>query len=333
MRIAIVNDLLSAREGMRRAIVARGQDQIAWMAADGAEAVQRCQEDVPDLVLMDLLMPEMDGVQATREIMRNSPCPILVVTASIDTNISKVYQAMGAGALDAVVTPTSPNSGDTAAFFAKLEMLRRLGGKSSTRKTVTKAVRQNGSQTPSLVAIGSSAGGPFALAALLKKIPRDFAGCIAIVQHVDAHFVEGLAKWLSEQTGHRVKVARHYDTPQAGLILLAGEERHLCVNAEQFFEYREQPAEAIHKPSIDIFFESIAEHWQGEAIGIILTGMGRDGAKGLQKLKARGFMTIAQDKASSAVYGMPKAAVELDAARKVLGLEQIAEELERQIDG
>src|SRR6266436_5382386 len=177
MRIAIVNDLLMAVEAMRRVMVKAGRDQVAWIARDGAEAVSKCAEDRPDLILMDLIMPTMDGVEATRRIMASTPCPIVVVTANVSDNSSKVFEAMGAGALDAVNTPVLVSSGNgdgATALLAKIETIRRLLGPGGAAKHFPKT----GEFAPihahthrQLLAIGASAGGPAALANVLARLP------------------------------------------------------------------------------------------------------------------------------------------------------------------
>src|SRR6266436_2010657 len=173
MRIAIVNDLLMAVEAMRRVMVKAGRDQVAWIAHDGAEAVSKCAEDRPDLILMDLIMPTMDGVEATRRIMAKTPCAIVVVTANVSDNSSKVFEAMGAGALDAVNTPVLASSGNgdgATALLAKIETIRRLigpGGVSKLFPLPREIPKLQPHAHGNLVAIGASAGGPAALAHIL----------------------------------------------------------------------------------------------------------------------------------------------------------------------
>lgn len=178
-----------------------------------------------------------------------------------------------------------------------------------------------------LIAIGASAGGPPCLAQLLKALPVNFNAAILLVQHVDQVFAEGMASWLASETGFAVRLAQKHETPKAGQVLLAGTSEHLFLNANGLLDYSNQPSEHVYKPSIDVFFNSVAKHWRGAAVGVLLTGMGRDGAKGLLTMREKGFWTIAQDRASSPVYGMPKAAKELNAACETLSLEQLAPRL------
>ncbi len=342
MRIAIVNDLGLAVEAMRRVLARAPQHSLAWTARDGKEAVQRCADDRPDLVLMDLIMPVLDGVEATRRIMATTPCPILIVTATVDGNSGRVFEALGAGALDAVNTPVlgPGGTGDGAnALLAKIEMLAGLTAPTVPAPSAGTAARTSqpfaapagtlSAPCRFLVAIGSSAGGPAALAEVLRTLPRDFPGAIVIVQHLDEQFAAGLADWLGRQVALPVRIAREGEPPAPGEVLMAGRGEHLALTAEQTLTYTTLPRETPYRPSVDVFFSSVAAHWRATALGVILTGMGRDGAAGLKKIRDAGFHTLAQDQASCAVYGMPKAAAALGAAAQVLPLTQIGPALQR----
>jgi len=333
MRIAIVNDVSLAIEAMRRVIANARQHQLAWTARDGAEAVERCAGDRPDLILMDLIMPKMDGVEATRRIMAQTPCAIVVVTANVGNTTSKVFEALGAGALDAVNTPvleTSNGGAGANALLGKIETIRKLlGGRpGKTDLALSEKPARPLTQTHApLVAIGASAGGPAALAKVLADLPADFPAPIVIVQHVDVQFAAGLADWLKHQTRLEVRVAREGDRPEPGTVLLAGSDNHLVFASATRLTYTREPAECSYRPSVDVFFKSANRFWPGDIIGVVLTGMGRDGAEGLLRLRESGHDTIAQDKSSSAVYGMPKAAAELHAANDILALDKIGPRL------
>jgi two-component system response regulator WspF len=330
MRIAIVNDAVTAVEAMRRVLAKAPQHSLAWTARDGAEAVKFCAGDRPDLILMDLIMPVMDGVEATRRIMAATPCPILVVTATVDGNSGRVFEALGAGALDAVNTPilAGAGAGESAkALLAKIDLLGRLTAPAVPAAPPAAPRHRFSTRSAShrgcLVGIGSSAGGPAALADLLRGLPRDFPAAIVVVQHLDEQFAAGLADWLGQQATLPVRLVRAGETPQPGTVLIAGRDQHLVLRENNTLGFTPLPAETPYRPSVDVFFASVAAHWRDDAVGVILTGMGRDGARGLKTMRDAGFPTIAQDKASSAVYGMPKAAVELGAAAQVLALTRI----------
>jgi len=328
MRIAIVNDLLIAVEAMRRLVTSSSGHQLAWIARDGREAVERCAIDRPDLILMDLIMPKMDGVEATRQIMSRTPCAIVVVTANVGGASSKVFEALGAGALDAVNTPVleSPNSAVGArALLAKIETIRKLIGNGALKPEtpITQRVAPAASGQGHLLVLGASAGGPSALTRVLGALPADFPAPVLIVQHVDVQFVQGLADWLSRYTHLEVRLAREGDRPEPGVALLAGSHNHLVFASATRLTYTPHPVDLAYRPSVDVLFKSANRFWQGKIVGVLLTGMGRDGAEGLLSLRQSGHYTIAQDASTSAVYGMPKAAAELQAAREILPLEKI----------
>ncbi|HOX57344.1 MAG TPA: chemotaxis response regulator protein-glutamate methylesterase [Candidatus Paceibacterota bacterium] len=333
MRIALVNDVMAAVEAMRRVVLHTREHQIAWIARDGAAAVELNARDTPDLILMDLIMPGMDGVEATRRIMARNPCAIVVVTASVTSNSSKVFEAMGAGALDAVNTPVfdSPEaSAGATALLSKIETIGRLLGANQRKPRPIPTQRAACSLAPGqprLVGIGASAGGPTALARVLAHLPADFPAPIIIIQHVDMQFAKGLAAWLDGQSRLHVRVAREGDRPQAGTALLAGQDNHLVFASPSRLVYTSQPADCAWHPSVDQFFKSAAQFWPGDVIGVVLTGMGADGAEGLRALRAKNHHTIAQDQSSSAVYGMPAAAARLGAASEILALDKIAARL------
>lgn len=332
MNIGIVNDLPLAVEALRRVIALRADHRVLWVATDGDEAVDFCVAHPPDVVLMDLVMPKVDGVAATRRIMARAPCAILIVTASVSANTSSVYEAMGAGALDAVDTPTLAlglsTDASPQALLAKIDQIDQIGRLLESRSVAL--VPPGPAPTrgqPTLVAIGASAGGPTALTALLRALPADFPAAIVIVQHVDQAFAYGMAEWLDGYTRLPVRVARQGSVPEAGAVLLAATNDHLTLSPRGVLGYTRHPAETPYRPSIDVFFNSVADGWQSDALGVLLTGMGRDGALGLKAMRAKGCYTIAQDEATSAVYGMPKAAAAIGAASAILPLEQIAPQL------
>lgn len=333
MRIAIVNDTALAVEALRRVITSVARYQIAWIARDGAEAVDRAAQDTPDLLLMDIHMPQMDGVQAIRQIMSSHPCPILVVTSTVKGHAGKVFEALAAGAMDAVSTPVMTGDGQLAsqqAFLAKIHTIERLVGR--RHKDAPRDHPTNWQPTPrttnnsTLVVIGASAGGPGAVAELLKVLPALFPP-VVVVQHIDTQFAGGMADWLDGQTALKVHVARSNDALLPGNVYVAGEEGHLVMTRKCKLDYIADAPNSSYMPCIDTMLLSVAEYWEGRTAGVLLTGMGRDGAAGLKALREAGALTIAQDKDSSVVYGMPKAAAEIGAAEKILPLMRIASTL------
>lgn len=329
MRIAIVNDMKMTTEMLRRIVNSLPSHQLAWVAYDGKEAVEKCARDRPDLILMDLIMPVMDGVEATRIIMHESPCAILIVTATVSGNASKVFEAMGFGALDVVKTPSMSEETkvvDSRELLTKIERIGMLIGKpakiASEQEAFPKALH------PPLLLIGTSTGGPKALVELLSHLTSHPPFAMVIIQHVDEQFSEGLAQWLTKETGITVKIAEEGMQPQEGIALLAGRNDHLMMKKGGGLFYTEDPVDNPYRPSVDVFFTSVATHWPKKAtdkgLALLLTGMGADGAKGMKALRDAGWSTIAQDEESSVVFGMPKAAIAIGAAGEVLPLSEIA---------
>jgi len=342
MKIAIVNDLSIATVVLRKVVQMVPDYEIVWTAKDGAEAIVRCVQNPPDLILMDLLMPVMDGVEATRQIMKNSPCAILIVTSSTDKHVSRVYEAMCHGALDAVDTPildVTDQAQSAQALLAKIATLRKLLKpiapikrsnlsvvipSAATAKTSSVESSSRWSMGLPIIAIGSSTGGPKALVTLLSKLPVGLNAAIAVVQHIDVQFSAGLVSWLNQQIALPVRMAKAGEPLELGTVLVAGTNDHLCLKPDLTLSYIKDPIDYPYRPSVDVFFKSLADHWPRQGNAVLLTGMGRDGAAGLGALRDRGWYTVAQDKTSCVIYGMPKAAVELNAAVDVLPPEAIA---------
>jgi len=337
MRIAIVNDMLLALEALRRSVAKRKDWEIAWTARDGAEAAQKCALDTPDIILMDLIMPVMNGAEATMRIMRESPCAILVVTATVEGNMQLVFEAMGHGALDAINTPVLGADGrltGAAELEEKIDIISKLVGKGKQKSPALVALDDTGQSShhlPPLVVIGSSTGGPAALLEIFKALPKDFPAAIVVIQHVDISFSSDLAEWLNHQCPLPVKVVISGCHPERGTILIAGTNDHLVMTTEKKLIYRKEPKNIVYRPSVDVFFHSVAANWSMRGTAIILTGMGRDGAEGLLSLRKSGWNTIAQDKKTSVVFGMPKAAIECNAALKTLPIDRITRDLIRSL--
>jgi len=335
MRIAIVNDLSLAVEILRRIVLESAVHKVAWVANTGAEAIRKCREDVPDLILMDLFMPDMDGVEATRRIMYASPCPILVVTATMENHTGKVFEAMGHGALDAINTPMM-GTGESArksrdALLKKIAIIEKLKLNSQVNpsKQTTKAAPI--SKVSTLIVMGASTGGPKALADILSLMPAGLSAGIVIAQHVDGEFSAGMASWLDEQSPLSIRLAEEGASPSRGTALLAGKNDHLVLTSNLTLSYTKEPVATPFRPSVDVLFKSVAAHWPSMGIAVLLTGMGRDGAEGMKMLHRVGWHTIAQDEATSVVYGMPKAARDLGAASEILPIDRIAKAILRRI--
>ena len=334
MRIAIVNNTNASVEIIRRVIASRPGNEIAWVASNGAKAVEKTAGDKPDLILMDLILPVMDGVHAIGKIMKEHPCAILIVTAVVSDH-SRVFNAMGKGALDAVGTPVLDAKGNVKGgeeLLKKIEIIARLIGKDNRQAIngTTVPAASPGSACP-MVVIGSSTGGPRILTDIFSGMPAKLGASIVIVQHVDVQFVNGLIEWLSGYTRLKVVLAETGMRPEIDKVFIAGTNDHLIIGPDLAFHYTAEPKDYPYRPSVDTFFLSVKNYWPEKGVAVLLTGMGRDGARGLLELRKAGWHTIAQNEKTSAVYGMPKAAAELQAAIEILPVEKIANAIIKRI--
>jgi two-component system, chemotaxis family, response regulator WspF len=304
MKIAIVNESTQIISSIRGTLPT--QYSVVWTAFNGTEAITKCTQALPDAILIDAQI-------VTPQII-NKVTHVLLINPSTKQNIAKIYDAIEQGAAD-VVDPE--NTSDLHAKLARLSR-RTIPGIPIPRSSSTKVP---------LVAIGSSTGGPKALATILSRLPADFDAAITVVQHLDEHFSAGFVDWLNQQTALPIRRAVAGDRPTKGVVLVAGTNDHLYMKPDLTLAYSAEPTDYFYRPSVDVFFHSLAQHWQRQATAILLTGMGRDGAEGLKALKQKNWYTIAQNAESCVVYGMPKAAIELNAATQVLSPEDIAKTL------
>ncbi len=335
MKVAIVNATRSTAEALRR--IVNQEHEVIWVAHSGAQALQFCAENHPDLVLMGLVMPEMDGVETTRRIMGSTPCAILVVTLWPEQSTSQVFRALGAGALDVVAMPAlaDPQAG-SAVLLKKMKTIGTLIAASRSplpsRQTEVGAMAAS-APVDTLVAIGASTGGPVALAKLLGTWSPPSNCAVVIVQHIDRDFADSFAQWLGAGVKAPVSVIEEGTVLAPGQVFLAKTNHHLVLGPGHRLSYSAEPLDYPYRPSVDVFFCSVARHWGAHAIGVLLTGMGRDGAQGLLAMRQAGSLTIAQDEASSAVYGMPRAAAQMKAAVQILPLTHIGPALLAETEG
>lgn len=331
MKVAIVNDSRMATEVLRRVLAKSAEFKLLWTAASGEEALEQAQAARPDIVLMDLIMPGMDGAETTRRLMQQTPCVILIVTATTVGNRDMVFESMGHGALDAVNTPTLGTGDELHGADALLRKLQTVARFVSVNRSAP--VSEPTALPPSshaadrsrlpIVAIGASTGGPQALVEVLSHLPATFPAVVLISQHVDQQFAPGLAAWLQNHTPLPVRLAIARQPLAPGTILLSGTNDHLIYEPGGYANYIDHPRDTTYRPSVDVLFRSLALPHPAPRVAVLLTGMGRDGAEGLLALRHSGALTIAQDQATSIVYGMPKAAAELGAAAEVLPVRSI----------
>lgn len=292
--------------------------QVAWQAQDVTQTLTNHLASPVDLLLVKLHEGWSD--QDIQQLTPYVDCPIVLFSLDGQNHTQKVFNAFGYGAKDYVgLAGTHQESG--------VLLLRKIKQQIVLQGVKPRPAEPDHLPLPMIIAIGASTGGPSSLYELIKALPKDFNAVIVIVQHMDGRFSTGLADWLERAATLKVKLIAHREKAEAGTIYIAGADIHLRISAEGQFLYSEEPEHSLFKPSIDVFFESLSKNWRGIAIGVLLTGMGQDGAVGLKLMKNKGWVTIAQDQASSVVYGMPKAAVHLQAATEVLPLDKIAARL------
>ena len=330
MKIAIINNKAAARKALIRVIASTKQHELIWSTFSGVRAIQFYKTSVPDLIIMDPFIRDTDGIELIRKIMTVRPCAILVVTSCILEQSEIIFDALGAGAIDAVNTPNLESVEYDKAKQLLLSKIDKIGilVRNSSVIPIELFNRNltpfNRSAESNLVVIGCSSGGPNALASIFSKLPEDYQSPIVVVQHVDMLFAPGLAKWLNDKSVLPVELVNEDSKPTSGKILVAATNGHLVLTSEGRLQYSNKPAENTYRPSIDVFFQSVADNWRYAVTAVILTGMGDDGANGMLSLRRRGAYTIAQDEETSVVFGMPKAAIEMNAAVEVLSIKKIA---------
>jgi two-component system chemotaxis response regulator CheB len=334
INVLVVDDSSTVRELLLHIFRADPEINVMGTAADGQEALEFIQRQRPDVVTMDIEMPRLNGLQATRQIMETRPLPIVIVSANWNPNeVATTFQAMEAGAVALAEKPRGIHSPDYPAMSANLirmvkamaevHVIRRLSRAPAPR--VPQSIPVIDAAHPiQVIAIGVSTGGPPVLHNLLSRLPPDLPVPILIVQHIAAGFVEGLAQWLGQGTGWKVQLAEHGRFPLPGHAYLAPDGAHLCVGPGGRMRLTHDEPENALRPAASCLFRSVAAVHGPQAIGVLLTGMGKDGAEELKLMRERGAVTIAQDRESSIVHGMPGEAIRLGAAVYVLPPEQIA---------
>lgn len=316
---------------------------VVAVAKTGEEAVQLAAKLHPDLITMDIHMPVMDGTEATKQIMARTPTPILLLTSStLREDGGSVFDAMSFGALDMlnkdVLDRILSDESLGKALIDQVKMLVRI--RVITHPLARLELRaatpvfsgiQSSVSEKKMVGIAASTGGPEALQLILKALPADFPTPILVVQHITPGFVAGFAEWLDHYTALKVKVAENNEEMRPGYVYVAPTELQFRVNKGRYAAINDDPAVDGQRPSGTVLFQSLAQFHGRNSLGVILTGMGRDGAKGLKQLRDAGGYVIAQAEPNCAVYGMPKAAVDLGAVHESVPLEDIANRIVRWI--
>jgi two-component system, chemotaxis family, protein-glutamate methylesterase/glutaminase len=338
LNILIADDSPTARLMLSNLVNNAGDMRVVGTAANGLQALEMVQKFRPDVVIMDMTMPEMDGLEATREIMHHIPTPIVVVSAGVDgAENDFAFQAISAGALTVLQKPHGyqdiRHAGQVDELLKTIRTMADVHVIHHWKRTEKPDVSTNFSRTtkprkcPELVAMVASTGGPAALSTILQELPANFALPVVIVQHIAPDFVSSLCGWLNSISKLPVDVARHGERPQPGQVYLSPGDLHLYFTHDRCFMLDKTPRGTQHMPSGDVLFQSVASSYGDSAVGVLLTGMGIDGAQGLREMYRTGAFTIAQDEATCVVYGMPREAAAMGAARLILPLPNIANTL------
>ena len=342
INVLIVDDSAVVRQHLKDVLESDKDIRVMGTAKDGEEAVRFVQEKKPDVITMDINMPNMNGFEATRKIMETNPVPIVIVTASYDrSDVEKSFHSMEAGALAIIEKPFGkghPHSKETqndlvqtVKLMSEVKVVRRWKRERQS-EAIDKKVSDKGlkkrDKKIKIVAIGASTGGPPIIQTILSGLKKGYSVPILVVQHISKGFLEGLVEWLRQSTGLPVHIAKHGEELLPGHIYFARDDYHLGVDKDGRLRLSREEIENGLRPSVSYLFRSIINSFDGEAVGILLTGMGKDGAMEMKMMKDNGAVTIAQDRESSVVYGMPGEAVRLDGATYVLSPEEIAPTLE-----
>ena len=337
-KILIVDDSATQRQVLREMLAQDPDFQVVGEAADGLEALELCHRLQPDLVTMDIQMPRMNGYEAIRRIMSETPRPVVVLTSSFsDRMLGISFKALDSGALMVLAKPASLSMPqeekkrllEQLKAMAEVKVVGRRWNRldrPKAKQAPPKTFPSTGSGQIDLICLGASTGGPPAVQGILQSLSPETAPPIALVQHINLGFVDSLARWLSETTGFVVEPAKIGSRLTPGKVILAPEKRHLTVVKGGMVRLVDSDLVDGHRPSVTALFRSAAVYGSS-AIGVLLTGMGRDGAQGLLEMKNAGAWTIAQDQKTCVVYGMPGEAVALGAAKEVLPLGSIANRL------
>lgn len=349
IRVLIVDDSPFMRKAIERMLLAAEDIQVVGTARDGLDALEKIPLLKPDIITLDVEMPRMDGLACLKRIMQDHPLPVLMVSSLTQEGAQATLEALAAGALDFIPKESSMASGSILQIQQDLqEKVRKLALSPRFRKPAPRPIATQpttrpiaitarpGSAAPGVMAsspmaeflaIGCSTGGPKALQDLLPGLPKGLPVPCLIVQHMPASFTKPFAERLNTICQVEVKEAEHGETARAGTVYIAPGGIHMNYRqrgSQAYIELNPEPADTLHKPSVDVMFQSLAQECSKQILAMILTGMGSDGAKGMQMLKAKGAYTLAEAEESCVVYGMPKAAFERGCVDQVAPLPEIA---------
>ncbi|MDD5309807.1 MAG: chemotaxis-specific protein-glutamate methyltransferase CheB [Deltaproteobacteria bacterium] len=340
LRVLIVDDSPAVQRTLAALLENDPDVTVVGIASNGAEAVSMCKELMPDLVTMDIFMPVMDGLEATRQIMRDTPTRILIVSSMVKSkDMSIAFEAIRAGAVEVVEKPHGVLRGNYSEVRAALLRLLKGAAEAIPKATLSLAPPQPSAWSeedkdvpvprssarrktgdipallsPQIVCIGGSTGAPGVLAEILANLPKSFQVPIVVAQHIARGFADGMAEWLDSQTHLKVRMVKGEEPLAPGVVLVAPDDGHVEISRRLASRVPGGSFASAHMPSVDLLFSSAAAAYGRWSLGVLLSGMGHDGAQGLLAMREAGGVTVAQDEESSVVWGMPKAAIDKGAA-------------------
>lgn len=338
IRVLIVDDSAFMRKMLSDLFAGENDFTVVDTARNGKDAVDKVKRLKPDLVTMDVEMPVMDGIQALETIMRETPTPVVMVSSLTQAGAEATIRALALGAVDFVAKvsgPISNISGISAELLTKCRSAVRVNVARlavPVLKNPAPGTLASFKQLPNdkLIAIGTSTGGPRALQEIITKLPANLPCGVVIVQHMPAGFTKSLAERLNSISSLTVKEAEQNDHIQAGMVYIAPGDYHVTIEnsgGKRWLKLNQSPPVGGHRPAVDPMFDSAARVYGDKVVGVILTGMGHDGAKGMQAIKNQRGYTIAEDQSTAVVFGMPKSAIELGVIDKVAPIHTIAAEI------
>lgn len=340
IKVLVAEDSLVSQNFFRRLITSDSHFELAGIASNGQQVVEMAKRLKPDVISMDIHMPLMDGIEATRIIMQDCPVPILIVSSLYTPeSFEMAMEVLKAGAVGILSKPNGPGhpqfESDARSYLRMLRTYSEV--KVVTRKNANprpEMIPEQGTTQPGaeaghyrVLVIGASAGGPEAVRTILHGLKPGLTVPVLVVQHIDPHFIEGYCQWLGSHTHLPVKIATDDETPVAGQIYLPSQNKHLIIKPSGKIGLSDEPPAGGHRPAVARLFQSAADVHRHCVVAVLLSGMGKDGAAELKVLRDRGAYTIAQSEQSCLVYGMPGEAVKLGAAFKVLSPVEIISEL------
>jgi len=342
--VLVVDDSSIIRDAIINTLESDKEIKVIGTASDGKAAIELVPKLKPDIVTMDIVMPIMDGLAATEYLMAYHPTPILVITSLLPKDMEIAFKALNAGALDIIERPniselaksTSPIRKqliEKIKILANVKVITHLGGRLQKKEkplpiqTISTKEKRNFK----IIGIASSTGGPKTVRKILSKLPVDFPIPIVIVQHISEGFTKGLVDWWNDECALEVQEGKDGEKLCNGVVYVSPSFVHMTVTKNGRIRLEDTPPVGGHKPAANVLLSSVAEAYPQTAIGIILTGMGDDGAIGIKAIKDAGGFTIAEDEVSCAIFGMPKVAIEMGVIDKVLPLDEIADEIIRRV--